>query len=150
MKVQIQPPVEQPAVSSVIAKRTQALIWPKLFAAADQEQAIHHLAGLDRAIQQTVLDEIDWLQGSGKPIRSPVALARSLARKARQGEFVPDGAHRIAADREAAAAEAERRRQEAIQRQQAAASTPAPLSPEAEVARAKLAKWRAGMGLRVG
>ncbi len=150
LKVQIQPPAEQPAVTSVMAKRAQALIWPKVFAAADQEQAIHHLAGLDRAIQQTVLDEIDWLQGSGKPIRSPVALARTLARKARQGEFVPDGAHRIAADRDAAAAEAERRRQQAIQRKQAAASTPAPLSPEAEAAREKLAKWRAGMGRRAG
>lgn len=150
LKVQIQPPVEQLAVTSVMAKRAQALIWPKLFAAADQEQAIHHLAGLDRAIQQTVLDEIDWLQGSGKPIRSPVALARTLARKAKQGEFVPDGAHRIAADREAAAAEAVRRRQEAIQRQQAAASTPTPLSPEAEAARERLAKWRAGMRRRAG
>ena len=150
LKVQIQPPVEQPAITSVMAKRAQALIWPKLFAAADQEQALHHLAGLERAIQQTVLDEIDWLQGSGKPIRSPVALARTLARKARQGEFVPDGAHRIAADRDVAAAAAERRRQEAVQRKQAAASTPAPLSPEAEAARERLAKWRAGMGRRAG
>ena len=150
LKVQIQPPAEQPGITSVMAKRAQALIWPKLFAAADQELTINHLAGLDRAIQQTVLDEIDWLQGSGKPIRSPVALARTLARKARQGEFVPDGAHRIAADREAAAAEAERRRQEVIQRQQAAESTPAPLSPKAEAARERLAKWRAGMGRKAG
>ena len=150
LKVQIQPPAEQPGITSVMAKRAQALIWPKLFAAADQELTINHLAGLDRAIQQTVLDEIDWLQGSGKPIRSPVALARTLARKARQGEFVPDGAHRIAADREAAAAEAERRRQEVIQRKQAAESTPAPLSPKAEAARERLAKWRAGMGRKAG
>lgn len=86
------------------------LAWPGCFSEADKPQALAHLAGLDRAIQQQVLDEIDWQSTTGKPVRSPVALTRSLARKALAGQFVPDGAHRVAEARERVQREEAQRR----------------------------------------
>lgn len=131
----------------VAAEPAPALVWPKAFSPADQELTVQHLAGLDRAIQQTVLDEIDWISSSGKAIRSPIALARTLARKARHGEFVPDGAHRVATARAQTAAEAETRRLDAERRGRP--PQPAePLSTEAEAARARLKELTAAMKRR--
>jgi hypothetical protein len=124
------------------------LVWPRLFAEADQGNAIRHLAGLDQAIQQSVLDEIDWMRQAGKEIRSPVALVRTLARRAKAGDFVPDGAHRVAAGRTAAEAEAKRLREEAEARQRPPAPRE-PLSPETEAVRQKLKNLSAQMKRRV-
>ena len=71
------------------------LIWPDCFEQSDRAVACRHLKGLDADAQQAVLDEIDW-QRAAKPVRSPVALLRSLCVKAREGTFIADGAHRIA------------------------------------------------------
>lgn len=127
------------------AEPGQELVWPKAFSPADQQLTAQHLAGLDRAIQQAVLDEIDWIGTTGKPIRSPIALARTLARKARHGEFVPDGAHRVASARAQARAEAEQRRIDAQLRAQPTRQAE-PLTPEAEAARERLKVLRASMG----
>jgi len=124
------------------------LVWPRLFAEADQAQAIRHLAGLDQAMQQSVLDEIDWMRQAGKEIRSPVALVRTLVKRSKAGEFVPDGAHRVAAGRVAAEAEAQRLRDEAEARQRPPAPRE-PLSPETEAVRQKLKKLSADMKRRV-
>ena len=74
------------------------LIWPGCFEPGDREVARRHLNGLDQGVQQALLDEIDW-QRAAKPVRSPVALLRSLCVKAREGTFIADGAHRIAGAR---------------------------------------------------
>ena len=83
-----------------------ALVWPSLFSDEDKAHAGRHLAGLDRSIQQQLLDEIEWQHAHGKAIRSPVALTRALARKVNEGTFAADGAHRIAAARRQRAEEA--------------------------------------------
>lgn len=75
-----------------------ALVWPTIFEDGDRVAAKRHLAGLDQAVQQLVLDEIDW-QHAQKAVRSPVALLRTLCRKAMAGEFAADGAHRISSAR---------------------------------------------------
>jgi hypothetical protein len=93
---------------------------------------------LDRAIQQQLLDEIDWQSTAGKPVRSPVALVRTLARKALAGEFVPDGAHRVAEARQRAQLEEAQRRLAAERRAAEAAEGPAPSSDESRAARERL------------
>jgi hypothetical protein len=94
----------------------ESLVWPSLFEDEDRSAARSHLAGLDRAIQQLVLDEIDW-QHARQPVRSPVGLLRTLCRKARAGEFAADGAHRISSAR--------RKRQHALEASRQA-QTPLP------------------------
>jgi hypothetical protein len=74
------------------------LVWPLIFEDGDRDAAQRHLAGLDRAMQQLVLDEMAWQQAH-KAVRSPVALLRTLCRKAMAGEFAADGAHRISSAR---------------------------------------------------
>jgi hypothetical protein len=115
-----------------------ALAWPGCFSQADRAQAAAHLAGLDRAIQQQLLDEIDWQSTAGKPVRSPVALVRTLARKALAGEFVPDGAHRVAEARQRAQLEEAQRRLAAERRAAEAAEGPAPSTDEGRAARERL------------
>lgn len=147
--LQAQRTTPAPAPSSLgLPSPLTTLVWPRFFSEADQGHAIRHLAGLDRAIQQLVLDEIDWMRQSGKEIRSPVALTRTLAKRARTAEFVPDGAHRVAAGRLAAEVEAQRLRDEAVRRQQ----PPAPREPEsadAQAAREKLKSLAAAIKRRV-
>lgn len=135
--------VAEPAESGKVASLS-GLVWPRMFAEEDQSHSIRHLAGLDRAIQQSLLDEIDWMRQSGKEIRSPVALLRTLARRAKAGEFAPDGAHRVAAGRQAAAKEAERLREEAAKRQAPPTPRP-PSSPETLAARERLRELAAQM-----
>jgi hypothetical protein len=115
-----------------------ALAWPGCFSQTDRVQAAAHLAGLDRVIQQQLLDEIDWQSTAGKPVRSPVALVRTLARKALAGEFVPDGAHRVAEARQRAQFEEAQRRLAAERRAAEAAEGPAPSTDEGRAARERL------------
>ncbi|MGM9489537.1 hypothetical protein, partial [Ideonella sp. YS5] len=86
-----------PSTDSAPAQ-TDHLVWPALFEAEDRDAASKHLSALDQAVQQLVLDEIDW-QHAQKPVRSPVALLRTLCKKAIAGEFTADGGHRIAGAR---------------------------------------------------
>lgn len=76
-----------------------ALVWPPCLADSDQAAALAHLGGLGHAQAQQVLDEMAW-QAQAKPIRSPVALLRTLVARAERGAFVPDGAHRVQAQRD--------------------------------------------------
>lgn len=129
----------KPAAPPAPAQPIRLLAWPRFFTDADQAHAIRHLAGLEPAIQQSVLDEIEWMQRSGKPIRSPVAVARTLARSARGGTFVPDGAHRVAATR-ASEEQRQQRRREAPLAPSQATEPRGPLTPEATEARKRLSK----------
>jgi hypothetical protein len=92
-----------PAATPACAPAQAQPIWPDLFSEGDRRQAEGHLARLNWADQQQVLDEIAWQHETGKPVRSPVALLRTLCCKVLAGEFSPDGAHRVAAGREQAA-----------------------------------------------
>ena len=123
---------------ATVPTESASLAWPGCFSEADRPQAIAHLAGLDRAIQQQLLDEIDWQSTTGKPVRSPVALTRTLARKALAGEFVPDGAHRVAEARERAEREEAQRRLAAEKRASDAAAAAAVPTSEARAARERL------------
>lgn len=138
-----QPSAPQPASNPEI----QLLAWPRFFTEADRTQAVRHLAGLDRAVQQCVLDEIEWMQQSGKAVRSPVALTRTLARNARGGAFVPDGAHRIAAAR-VSEAQRELKKRDAGAHPPKGAEQRAPLSPAALEARERVNKTREEMRRR--
>ena len=76
-----------------------ALVWPKLFdGQADRTSCAVHLDGLTADAQQQVLDEVDFINAA-KPVVNPVGLVRTLCRKAREGRFVAEGAHRIASGR---------------------------------------------------
>ena len=123
---------------ATVPTESASLAWPGCFSEADRPQALAHLAGLDRAIQQQLLDEIDWQSITGKPVRSPVALTRTLARKALAGEFVPDGAHRVAEARERAEREEAQRRLAAEKRASEAAAAPAVPSDEGRAGRERL------------
>jgi hypothetical protein len=91
------------------------LVWPEFFTDGDRQNAARHLAGLDRAIQQQVLDEMAWQHKNGKAVRSPVALVRVLCRHVRAGTFTVDGAHRVAVERQRdEQREAERRKVESF------------------------------------
>lgn len=129
------------AAQQVAQVALAALVWPDCFGGEDRVQAGRHLAGLDRAIQQQLLDEIEWQHRSGKPIRSPVALTRALARKAAQQLFSPDGAHRVAAMRISQAQEAMRWAQLAEERATSAGQpveSQSPKSTQSPEARALL------------
>lgn len=123
---------------TAVPSAVTGLAWPGCFSEADRPQALAHLAGLDRAIQQQLLDEIDWQSTTGKPVRSPVALTRTLARKALAGEFVPDGAHRVAEARERAEREEAQRRLAAEKRASEAAAAPAVPTDEGRAGRERL------------
>jgi hypothetical protein len=76
-----------------------ALVWPKLLdGEADRASCSVHLDGLRADVQQQVLDEVDFINAA-KPVVNPVGLVRTLCSKARNGQFVAEGAHRIASGR---------------------------------------------------
>lgn len=115
------------------------LAWPSIFTVEDQGHAGRHLAGLDLATQQLILDEIEWQHRSGKAVRSPVALTRALARKVQSGQFAPDGAHRVATARKTAAEEASRQEAAAAERAaRAAGKAESPIPAQPKGARAAL------------
>lgn len=126
------------ARQSSLDRQERPLAWPSCFSEADRPQALAHLAGLDRAIQQQLLDEIDWQSTAGKPVRSPVALTRALARKALAGQFLPDGAHRVAEVRERAQREEAQRRLAAEKRTSEAAAAPGVPTEEGRAGRERL------------
>lgn len=76
-----------------------ALAWPPCFEPADRAACLRFLASVEVPMQQTILDEIDWVHRQGK-VRSPVGLVRVLCLKALTGEFVAEGAHRVAGERQ--------------------------------------------------
>lgn len=124
-------------------------VWPAVFSDGDRQQAMRYAVSLDREALQQVLDEIGWLHSTGRPIRSPVALLRTLCDRARNGAFAPDGAHRIAAARRIADNELRRKStSDAITRDQLVntAST-RDSGPTPEVA-ARLAAVKAALNAR--
>jgi hypothetical protein len=146
-KGQVKEPQSSAPATGAAPKQPDSLAWPDLFEPEDREAATQHLAGLDQAIQQLVLDEIDW-QHAQKPVKSPIGLLRTLCKKALAGEFTADGAHRIAGAR--------RRRQQALRAQDAQANKAARPSPDSsesadsaaarEKLRAMSAAWRRKAG----
>lgn len=91
------------------------LHWPKVFVPADLPQAMAHLNGLPADASQALLDEIEWRSRSDRSVRSPIGLLRVLVRQHRQGQFQPDGAHRIEAERQAQRQRAEAAAAQALQ-----------------------------------
>lgn len=141
------------------------LAWPAVFTDGDRQQASAHLTGLSPLQQQAVLDEIAWYRERQIAVHSPVALTRTLAAKARDGSFVADGAHRIAAQRAAQARAGElalvsvtNRGSTGLHPTAGSASAPGRgaadesvrqghvLSPAAQQAIAQLRAWRATVG----
>lgn len=89
-----------PGMTALTAEAT--LHWPRALKRVPEELglAMRQLAGLDAETQQTVLDEIDFIDRyTDRQVRNPLGLLRTLCGKARDGKFTPEGAHRIAADR---------------------------------------------------
>lgn len=75
------------------------LAWPALLADPNDRMACEaHLAGLSLDAQQAVLDEVAFIHAR-QGVTRPVGLVRALARKAMDGQFVPEGAHHIASGR---------------------------------------------------
>ena len=103
------------------------LVWPKLLdGQADRASCASHLHGLAADVQQQVLDEVDFVSAA-KPVVNPVGLVRTLCRKAREGRFVAEGAHRIASGRRLRAqAEA---RMEVAKQGASQPSSPTPVAP---------------------
>ena len=116
-----------------------SLVWPPCFADGDQAVAMAHLGALGAATAQQILDEMAW-QAQAKPIRSPLALLRTLAARAQRGEFVPDGAHRVRAQRDSGPRlqRVLRFGSEPPAESPKAARVTEPLSPEAQQAKAAL------------
>lgn len=96
-------PVRQPTEAlSDAPPISPRLHWPPCFTKGDQARARQQLKDLATTDQQLLIDEIAWMQSTGKSIRSPVALLRTLVMRHANGSFSPDGAHRIAEAREQA------------------------------------------------
>jgi len=66
-----------------------ALIWPKRLSSAEQALVSGYFTGLDSALAQDVLDELQGrLQdGSANPVRNPVAWLIASSKRAGAGEF---------------------------------------------------------------
>ena len=65
------------------------LIWPKRLSSGEQALVCGYFTGLDRALAQDVLDELQGrLQdGSANPVRNPVAWLIASSKRAAAGEF---------------------------------------------------------------
>ena len=101
IKTEDSQPARQPTESlSDAPPSSPRLHWPACFTKGDQARARQQLKDLATTDQQLLLDEIAWMQSTGKSIRSPVALLRTLVMRHANGSFSPDGAHRIAEARE--------------------------------------------------
>lgn len=93
--------VASPALPSDMPTTTAEaqLHWPRAFADTPGEigLALRHLAGLPAATQQAILDEIVFIEHHAKrEVRNRMGLLRTLSKRARIGEFTPEGAHRVA------------------------------------------------------
>lgn len=74
-------------------------IWPEWIPGPERLIVWTYLSNLPAQIAQSILDEMDWAQHR-KGVTSPPGLARTLSLLAARNEFVPEGAHRIQAQRE--------------------------------------------------
>ncbi len=96
----------RPAAAAGIGK----LLYPPNLSAAQQHAMDAYLKGLSPRAAQLLLDELAGLleRGiNGKAVRDPMAVFASLARQNDDGKFVPSHAHRVQAEREAIAPEAQ-------------------------------------------
>lgn len=116
------------ATPAIAINPAAELHWPKALQQLPESigLAMNHLAGLSPRVQQSVLDEIVFIEHHAmKPVRNHLGLLRTLCTKARDGKFTPEGAHRIAKMR------ADRLAHEAAQRQEAERRAPAQAIPAA-------------------
>jgi hypothetical protein len=109
----------------------ESLIFPERLLAAEQ-QAIAQLlavvasgAGGDAAAAQTLLDELAGRLQTER-VRSPVAYLRGLIQRAAAGQFVPELAPRVAAERDRQRREAEARRAQQVEERRLAAERATP------------------------
>lgn len=119
------------ATPAIAINPAAELHWPKALQQLPESigLAMNHLAGLSPRVQQSVLDEIVFIEHHAmKPVRNHLGLLRTLCTKARDGKFTPEGAHRIAKMR------ADRLAHEAAQRQEAERRAPTQAIPAAPAA----------------
>ena len=74
-------------------------IWPTWIAAFERVIVWTYLSALPAQTAQNILDEMDWSH-QRKGVSSPPGLARMLSLLAAKGEFLPEGAHKIRAQRQ--------------------------------------------------
>lgn len=93
-----QPPESPAAIAQqpVPADESSATVWPAWVSDTDRPAIAAWLKRVPDP--QLVLDEADWCSRR-KSVHSPVGLVRKLSQMASAGELVPEGAHRIAAER---------------------------------------------------
>ncbi len=88
------------APAGTLALNEAALLhWPRALQEHPEELglAMKLLAGLSAEQQQQVLDEIVFIEHhQHRAVRNHLGLLRTLATKARNGEFNPEGAHKVA------------------------------------------------------
>jgi hypothetical protein len=116
------------ATPAIAINPAAELHWPKALQQVPESMglAMNHLAGLSPRVQQSVLDEIVFMEHHAmKPVRNHLGLLRYLCTMARDGTFTPEGAHRIAKMR------ADRLAHEAAQRQEAERRAAKQVSPAA-------------------
>lgn len=74
-------------------------VWPAWIPGFERLIVWTYLSNLPAQTAQSILDEMDWSHHR-KGVTSPPGLARTLSLLAARNEFVPEGAHRIQAQRE--------------------------------------------------
>lgn len=93
--------VDDSTRASTPEKRTLVFdnaIWPAWIPGHERLIVWTHLSNLPAQTAQSILDEMDWSHHR-KGVTSPPGLARTLSLLAARNEFVPEGAHRIQAQR---------------------------------------------------
>jgi hypothetical protein len=101
-----------------------ALIFPERLLPAERDAA-RLLLGTAPALGQTLLDELAGRLQTER-VRSPVAYLRGLVQRAAAGQFVPELAPRVAAERDRLRREAEARQAQQVEQQRLAAERATP------------------------
>jgi len=101
-----------------------ALIFPERLLPAERDAA-RLLLGTAPALGQTLLDELAGRLQTER-VRSPVAYLRGLVQRAAAGQFVPELAPRVAAERDRLRREADARRAQQVEGQRLAAERATP------------------------
>jgi hypothetical protein len=99
LQVELQQPLQQAdsaATQGVVV--VGDLIWPTWIDAVERQIIKTYIARVTPSIAQDVLDEMEWLKKSGG-VHNPAGLARKLTSLAGSNEFIPEGAHKVKADR---------------------------------------------------
>lgn len=78
----------------------EAACWPSWIDGFERVIIWTYLADLPAEIAQSILDEMSWIR-QRRGVNTAPGLARKLALLAKSGDFIPEGAHRVKAGRDA-------------------------------------------------